>query len=268
MPSIILNRNSDILFWNLTQFQSNANVVLGHGVRVYYVRQDGVVTGSYKIGDGITQLQFLPTFYDNRLTTGGIGIGVGNHMLTPVYGGYTDTGSGNTVLSIDVRNGVSGNFTTNYWYGGRFFKVLQPIQVYRAGVVVTSYTTGTRDINFALYRLNANYTHSLLATGNLITITGVGFHTVVFPSPVLLEPDAVYTLVMYCTGGSTGFEIGSNTRSGIVYSLSGTTPSWGTMVYWTGGANLFPNPLSANFITQPAAGFHLVYYLFTNINVI
>ncbi len=268
MSRILTNRNSDVLIWTLSDFQNNASRILANGVRAYYKRADGVITGCYKLGDGVNTVSVLPFFYDNRLSTSGVGIGVGYHMTTPLYGGYLNTTLNRTVLSIDVRNGTTGSFVNNYAYFGRFFRVHFPIAVSHAGVVVTSFGTGTRDLNFALYRLNADYTHSLLSVGNLISFSGVGFYIVSFPSQVLLEPDYVYTLVMYSTGGSHGYEFGSTVRSGIIYSTTGTTPVWGTMVYWTGGANLFPTTLPNTYINQFATAYHIVMYLFANINII
>lgn len=256
-------------FWTLAQFQANAGIILPKGYRVYYKNSLGIVTGTYKIGNGINTVSTLPIFVDNMKLTNDTIWNNTNNIGSGLLGGYTHTGLNRKVYATDLQLSNPGNFIKNYLYRGRFFNVNEPMYVTHCGIHVLSYTSGIGKLNFALYRFDPGFTATLLGTGTLInTITTTGLHIVTLNTPVLVEPGNLYIAVAYFFSGNYGMATGSNLRYALIRNNGSNLPAIVTGVSWTGGANAFPTTLPNTCFTTLARAYHICYYLFTQDNLI
>jgi hypothetical protein len=210
LPSFYLNRSnhtgtqlvstiSDLIeIWNLSQFQSNSSVVLPLGKRVYLRRSDGVITGVYKLGDGVTQLSNLNWMSDKwRVIGNWYSDMLDKHWLVS----YNESSS-QTFLARNIIPDNSVPNASEISMRGNLCWIPYPITLYSIGLFIPSFSTsGT--LQFALYRINSNFSATKITETNQITINSAGLKLATFSSSISLEP-GLYGVYFIRVGGQFG----------------------------------------------------------------
>lgn len=211
LPSFYLNRSnhtgtqtastiSDLIeIWNLSQFQSNSSVVLPLGKRVYYKRSDGVVTGVYKIGDGVNQLSNLPVFYDDWEVLPNKRALECSEAFYQSYN-YVDIPNKIKLASNTFGYVNSANSAETPAMRGNLIFIPFPVRLYGLGSIVPLFTS-VGSLSYAMYKVNDDYTATKVAEIiNSNNVTATGNYMYDLASSVDLEP-GVYGIYYIKVGG-------------------------------------------------------------------
>lgn len=194
MPSIIENRNignaSNVKIFDLSQFQSNANVVYPAGTLIYYKRGNGQVTGIYKVADGVTTLANLPLNIDDYIiqSDNHTTIKSSDALLDSLKSNYN--GSGYNLSLITKKIGKS--HSTGTWAGGLFMILVPihyPMTISGIGVSVASVSTGG-NVNMGIYTPNATYDVWTAVSGSItpaFLIKNAGYNVYTYATPFTLD---------------------------------------------------------------------------------
>lgn len=250
LPSYYLNRSNhtgtqsiqtisdSVLFWDLSQFQSNANAIIPLGQRIYYKGSNGNLTGVYKVGDGVNQLSNLPVFYDdwevlpNKRAF---------ECSTAFYQSYNYVDVINKIkLASNTFGHTNGaNTTESPAMRGHLIFIPFPIKLYGLGSIVSTFTA-TGSLSYALYKINNDYTATKVA--EIIksnNVTAAGNYMYDLANPVNLEP-GVYGIYYIKVGGQFA-ATRLNTVQSSIYLLGNNFNKYD---YYFAGSSLFPSTLT------------------------
>ncbi len=208
------------LLFTYSQFQANANVVYPKGVRIYYKKATGQVTGVYKLADGVNKLIDLPIHVDRTKTKKGriysiiknlniLSYNVANDKYT-----FTNRWQGGTTNSLTLNDGDMFSVSLN----NDFPYVLTDINIViasftTAGVIqVGIYAWDNESTNYSLGFVNT----SLIWNSANINVTSVGVVTIPVPN-LLIEYDHIFISILKKSG-----------RFSSIYFTSGLLPLFST----------------------------------------
>lgn len=236
---IILN-NPGILVWNLAEFDSNATNILPKGTKVYYQTSSNKITGIYKIGDGISNVEDLPIQYEMWNYADYKSNNFPN--TSERFGYFYDTS--NSYIKTRLGDAGSSNYTIPI-NTIRFnsFLLLHPVFAISYTVNISTFSAAG-PLRIALYKINSNGIADLV-TGTDITvnITAAGIQTFIMSSSPLLEP-GIY-LYAYWRGASGTFTLrGYNTNINYIFKMNGDRSNYATTT-----SSTFPVP-NFNFETN------------------
>ncbi|MEM3373111.1 MAG: hypothetical protein QXF76_02755 [Candidatus Anstonellales archaeon] len=250
LPSFYLNRSNHtgtqsiqtisdaVLFWDLSQFQSNAGLVIPLGQRVYYKRSDGKLTGIYKVGDGVNQLSNLPVFYDDWEVLPNKRALECSYAFYQSYN-YVDIANKIKLASNTFGNTNSANSTETPAMRGNLIFIPFPVKLYGLGSIVNLFSS-IGSLSYALYRVNDDYTATKVAeiiNSNNVTATGNYMYNLA--TPVDLEP-GVYGIYYIKVGGQFAATRANSTQNQI-YLLRN---DFAKHDYYFAGASTFPSTLT------------------------
>jgi hypothetical protein len=191
------------LLFTYSQFQANANVVYPKGVRIYYKKATGQVTGVYKLADGVNKLIDLPIHVDRTKTKKGriysiiknlniLSYDVANDKYT-----FTNRWQAGTTNSLTLTDGDMFSVSLN----NDFPYVLTDINIgiasfETAGVIqVGIYAWDNESTNYSLSFVNT----SLIWNSADINITSAGVVTIPVPN-LLIEYDHIFISLLKKSG--------------------------------------------------------------------
>lgn len=239
------------LLFTYNQFQANANVVYPKGVRIYYKKATGQVTGVYKLGDGVTQLSNLNWMSDKwRVIGNWYSDMLDKHWLVS----YNESAS-QTFLARNTTSESNVPNVSDTSMRGNLCWIPYPITLYSIGLFIPSFSTaGT--LQFALYSIDSNFSATKIVETNQITINSTGLKLANFPSPIIVEP-GLYGVYFIRIGGTYGHgQYSANFFNGI--SFLNRTNKFTYFHYLSSGVTTFPTSLTLP-LNQASS---IVYYEF------
>ncbi len=246
----VTKNTTGVKIFTYSDFQTNANTIYPKGTMIFYKKQNGVVTGVYKLADGVTQLSNLNWMSDKwRVIGNWYSDMLDKHWLVS----YNESAS-QTFLA---RNTTSESNVTNVSetaMRGNLCWIPYPITLYSIGLFIPSFSAaGT--LQFALYSINSNFSATKIAETDTITINSTGLKLANFPSPIIVEP-GLYGVYFIRVGGTFSHgQYSANFFNGI--SFLNRTNKFTYFFYFVNGVTTFPTSL-----TLPLNQVTIIYYEF------
>lgn len=219
---IILN-NSNILFFDINQFQANANTIYPAGTIIYYVLPGGVISGVYKLADGISTLSSLKVMVSDYDIFRGLRHADASDYIVDIGRWTTGRYIKSTLLSLVPYTNVTA--PSSVW---NLILIDIPVYVYSLSINVNSFTS-PGVVSLAIYSVDSNTLNGSLVTGSdgSINITSTGRKTLSYSIPVLLQPGGYYLYLSASTNTFSRLCLSSNYYKGI-YNNSGNYVRIGT----------------------------------------
>lgn len=199
----VSKNTTGVKIFTYSDFNTNANTIYPKGTMIFYKKQNGVVTGVYKLADGVNKLIDLPIHVDRTKTKKGriysiiknlniVSYDVANDKYT-----FTNRWQVGTTNSLTLNNGDMFSVSLN----NDFPYVLTDINIAissftTAGVIqVGIYAWDNESTNYSLGFVNT----SLIWNSADINVTSAGLVTIPVPN-LLIEYDHVFISLLKKSG--------------------------------------------------------------------
>lgn len=218
----VTKNTTGVKIFTYSDFQTNANTIYPEGTMIFYKKQNGVVTGVYKLADGVNKLIDLPILVDRTKTKKGRIYSMIKNLNTVYY----DVGNDKYNFTNRWQSGGTNSLTLN---DGDMFSVSLnndfPYVLTDITIGILSFTTaGVIQVGiYAWDNESTNYSFSFANTSLIwnsadINVTSVGLVTIPVPN-LLIEHDHIFISLLKKSGTFSS-----------LYFTSGLLPLFNTSV--------------------------------------
>lgn len=240
IDNLVANR---VLIFTYSNFQANANVVYPSGTIIYYKRADGVVTGVYKLADGVNTLANLPHHTSDWRVVNQLRASQVEYSFFTSFN-FIDAVNGIYLASNTISFTNSANSTESPIIRGNMMYIPYPVRVYGMGSFVPLYTSaGT--LNYAIYQVNSDMSSTLLDSTPTINVNATGLYLSDFAIPMDIEPGLYFVCYLKQGGQFASTRIGGASVPPAFFAANGTRYD-----YYVLGSSSFPSSIAAPTLTN------------------
>lgn len=239
----VTKNTTDVKIFTYSDFQTNANTIYPKGTMIYYKRADGVVTGLYKLADGVTQLANLPHHTSdwrvvNRLRASQ----VEGSFFTSFN--FIDAFNGIYLASNTISFSNGANSTESPVIRGNMMYIPYPVRVYGMGSFVPLYTSaGT--LNYAIYQVNSDMSSTLLGSTPTINVNATGLYLSDFAMPIDIEPGLYFVCYLKQGGQFASTRVSNSSVPPAFFAANGTRYDYYVLM-----SSSFPSSFDAPTLTS------------------